>query len=104
MRFSMRLMGKSRLMELISNGVGVVPGAVAALCAELEGACWDYPSSVADMYPKAAISGPSIRIPIGSTHCVDLLVRYSDDMILITFAGATSKAPRPRGARGRRSA
>lgn len=100
----MRLMGISRLAELISSGAGVAPGAVAALCAELEDACWDSPSSVVDMYPKAAINGSSIRIPIGSSHCVDLLVRYSDDMILITFAGATSKAPRPRGAKGRRSA
>ena len=104
MRISMRLMGKSRLAELISNVGGMSPGAVAALCVELEGACWDSSSAVAGMYPKAAITGQSIRIPIGSKHCVDLLVRYSDGIILVTFAGATLKAPRLRGAKERRSA
>ena len=104
MRFTMRLMGKSKLAALARSGVDGMSGAVAALCAELEDARWTCAASVAEAYPRATVDGGNIRILLGPGHCVDLLARYDEEMVLIKFAGTAAKAPRVGGAKGRRSA
>lgn len=97
-------MGRSRLAKLACSSADSVSGAVAALCAELEEACWTSLASVAEAFPMAKIEGRYVRIPIGDDHCVDLCVCYDKEMVLVVFADTANKAPRIGGAKGRRSA
>lgn len=78
--------------------------AAAALCAELEDARWKSAASVARAYPRAMVNGQSVRIPIGAIHCVDLLVQYEKEMVVVVFADVTAKAPGRRRAMGGQSA
>ena len=103
MRFLMRLMGRSKLVKLARSGTNGISGAVAALCAELENACWASSASVAEAYPRATIDGEHIRIPVGDDHYVDLIARYDEEMVLVVFADSGAKAPRIDGAKGSRS-
>lgn len=67
--------------------------AAAALCAELEDARWTNEKAVARAYPKAIIKDGSVRIPVGSDHCVELLVNYEAGMVLVVFADLIGSAP-----------
>lgn len=98
----MRLMGRSKLAKLAR--VDGVSGAVAALCAEIEDASWSSPTEVRGMYPNASVDGKLIRIPIGGTHCVNLVASYTEAVVLVTFADLTSNAPRAHGPKGRKAA
>lgn len=99
----MKLMGTLKLRELARTGADGMPGAAGALCAELEAAVWDCAGDVADQYPAAYIEGGSIRIPIGGTHCIDLIANYKTGMIFIEYAGLVGRAAGARRPRGRRA-
>jgi len=102
--FVMRLMGRSKLAKLAQSEAEGMSSAAAALCAELEEACWNSPASIARAYPRATVNGQSVRIPIGAIHCVDLLVQYEMEMVVVVFADVTAKAPGRRRAKGGQSA
>ena len=97
-------MGRSKLAKLAKSKVEGVASAAAALCAEIEDAQWRSAASVARAYPRATVNGQSVRIPIGAIHCVDLLVQYEREMVVVVFADATAKEPGRRRTTGGRSA
>lgn len=104
MRFSMKLMGASKLRELAVSGADGMPGAIAALCAELAAATWGSPMDVEERYPVALVDDGSIRIPIGEGYCIDLTANYDTGMILIEFAGLTRKSAKRQRSRGKKAA
>ncbi len=93
MRFLMKLMGTSKLGDLAKNGTDGISGAVAALCAELATTIWATPADVISFFPLAVVDSAFVRVPLGESYCVDLVVNYHAGMILIDFAGPTEKAP-----------
>lgn len=101
MRFSMKLMGMSKLRDLATSGADVMSGAAAAMCAELTSATWNSPEDVMELYPFALVNGGSICVPMGERHCVDLIVNYHTGMVFIEYAGLAGKASQARRPRGR---
>lgn len=86
----MKLMGISRLKELLHHARDELDGAVGALVSELEAGNWKSVEEVADQYPSAKINGNKIQIPLGDAYRVDLLTDYELQMILIEYAGSAN--------------
>jgi hypothetical protein len=83
----MKLMGMSKLRALSLDGADGVPGAVAALCAELTAAVWSTPENVVESYPTALVEGNRVQIAVCSEYAVELIVNYQTGMVLVEFAG-----------------
>jgi hypothetical protein len=104
MRFSMKLMGVAKLLELIQDCDGPRAGAVAALSAELKSADWSDRSDAANDYPSAIIHGRRLQIAIDDRHCVVVVVNYEAGVILIEFAGPVEKLAKAGRLKGRKGA
>jgi hypothetical protein len=91
-RFAMKLMGTSRLHELVRRARNGLDGAVPALLAELEAGSWRSMAEIAQFYPSAVIEGFRIRIPLDGGYRIDLLADCEAQMVLIEYAGMTGGA------------
>ena len=92
MRFGMKLMGTPKLRDLARCGPDDMSGTVGALCAELSDASWRSPADVSAQFPTARVEGANVRIVLGETQFVDLVVNYRAGIVLVSDAG-------PRGGR-----
>lgn len=88
----MKLMGISKLVELVRHAGDALDGAVGALVAELEAGTWQSMTEIADFFPLAVIDGIKVRIPLDGGYRVDLLADCEAQMVLIDYAGAGSGA------------
>lgn len=88
----MKLIGISRLRELVRRARGNLDGAVPALVAELEAGSWRSMAEIAEFYPSALIKGIKVRIPLNGDYRVDLVADCEAQIVLIEYAGATTAA------------
>ncbi|MER9223750.1 type II toxin-antitoxin system HigB family toxin [Mesorhizobium sp. M0644] len=88
----MKLMGTSRLHDLVHCACDGLDGAVPALVAELEAGSWRSMTEIAEFYPSAVIDGIKIRIVLNGGYRIDLLADCEAQMVLIEYAGWTSGA------------
>ena len=75
-----------------------------ALIAELAAARWTSTDDLSAQLPLARCDGARALVPIGSTHFVELIVRYDIGMILVAFAGPNAAKGQAETKRGRTAA
>lgn len=83
----MKLMGRHLLHRLATSGTGACAGAVSALCAELEAANWSAPAAALADYPRGALDGHRLQIPLADRVYVQLAINCPAGVVLIEFAG-----------------
>jgi hypothetical protein len=88
----MKLMGISKLAELMHRGGEALDGTIPALIAELEAGTWRSMDEIADFFPAAIIDGIKVRIPMDGGCRVDFLADCEAQMIFIEYAGTRSAA------------
>ncbi|WP_213740495.1 hypothetical protein [Bradyrhizobium sp. dw_411] len=88
----MKLMGISKLAELLRSAGDVLDGAIPALVAELEAGSWESTEEMAEFFPAAVVDGMKVRILLGPGYRVDLLADCQAQMILIDYAGSETGA------------
>jgi len=99
----MRLMGVAKLESLTRCGLEGLAGAVSALLSELTFTQWRRESELRTHFPSARCANGSVQIPLGETHCVEIIVNYDRGMVLIVSAGAISDE-RKANSKGKRAA
>lgn len=99
----MRLIGKTRLMDVARSAADDLRNAVLALSAELGAATWQSDEEVRIAFPSATFTGHRVEIHLDERHCVVVAFSYEVGVALVEFVGLKVECSyTPRTTRGKR--
>ena len=85
---TVRVLGKTLLLELADSGGAEVAASVAALSSELEEGQWREYADFLAHFPRSTRDRGFTTIFLGQTHRVDLAVNFERQIAIIAYAGS----------------